>query len=496
MEWFSTLERVFTVYVTSAQGLSPPIYGRSSYRTSAIDIKTELRKLSNEGKASSQLKHYLCQACPKQCHTNHTAYFSLEPDKSTATLDKEKDETKPQEPDGTWKCHMAFKSTIASEDNLIWLRVVSTIVVDVPKSSPLALSHGVEEHASPSKSLTRDPLNTEPIKSNTRKRRASSTPVEVPEPKAQKTSWIHQAARHLSNTGLGIEVCPGYFAPHNPTPYAIMKMVDSSGCDHRIFYLPKEKRSAYGAARPDGVVRLRTVLDQRYHEKFDTLWILRLSRLVAEAVVRFDLRDSDRSPEDSVVFYDLRTAKEPAPFLEVNIKKPGFIGIGGTEVAGDRSNGHEEQENKEMDDDADLGRRHTLLNLGLILLKLGLERGKEPTQMPMGGVEGQQRYIIKRATDARIGSPKFPEVIKNCARFFTDNRSKNEEDRHQNNNGGGSGIIYNDDNDDQLFRESFYQKIVQPLKEMEAQLLSQQEKGKRWTRNGNGTGDDEHRVSG
>ena len=76
----------------------------------------------------------------------------------------------------------------------------------------------------------------------------------------------------------------------------------------------------------------------------------------------------------------------------------------------------------------------------------------------------RRKYIIKNASTVALGTIRYSDIIKNCVRFA-------DETQEQGKNHGGS------------FREGFYQKIVQPLKDKEDQLLLQQKEGKRWMGN-------------
>ena len=335
---------------------------------------------------------------------------------------------------------MAFKSTIADENSLIWLKVVSNMVVGVSMHPTQEMSHGFEDGSkseAPSESLKSTGLQ----KSN-RKRHRAPSPSQEPEPKAQKILH-HQTVGRTAAPRPGVEVCLEYLAQHNTTKYAIMKMVDNTGCHHRVFYLPEEQRSAYGV-RPD-YTSLGDLLKKQLHQQFDMLRILRLARLVAEAIVRFDLRDSDAGPKDSIVFYGPSTI-ELAPFLEVRIVKPEHAYSNEDEC----NNGH--------------GRCAVLLELGEILLQLGLERDKELAPPPLD-LDARRHYIVANARNVALGTIRYSDIIKKCARFSADRNKENNESNSE------------------TFRETFYQEVVQPLKEMEDQLLSQQKEGKRWSGN-------------
>jgi hypothetical protein len=93
---------------------------------------------------------------------------------------------------------------------------------------------------------------------------------------------------HLTSS---IELCPGFLTQDDMTTHAVMKMVDSGGFDHSMYCLARDERSAYG---PQTMTleeflqekKYRTLIKRRYSK-------LRLARLIAEAVLRFDVRDSD-----------------------------------------------------------------------------------------------------------------------------------------------------------------------------------------------------------
>lgn len=438
MRWFRTLCRLLNGYTKSADGLSGGKDPWANDESRLVDFKLELTTLLNEEETSLRLKQCLCQACPEQCHRHHTAYFSLEPQRSIVNW--EANDERHIEMDGTanmWQCHMAFKSTVASETSLIWLKVVSNMTARAVTHSVKETSEDVEDQVKMESSME-GVEDTKRPDLNTRKHRATS-PLQQPEPKAQKRV-PHQTVRHMPAPGPGIEVCLEYLAQHSPTQYAIMKMIDSSGCNHRLFYLPEERRSAYGVD-PDNI-SLRTLLNQKIHRGFDILQVLRLARLVAEAVVRFDLDGSDGSPKDRIVFYGLPT-EELVPFLEVVIMKPKCVSLDGYNNSDDQ------------------GRCEVLLELGEILLELGLEQGEELPRSPLR-LDLRRNHIIKHAKNVALGTIRYSEIIKNCV-YLTDETQKQDK-----NNGWG-------------FREGFYQKIVQPLKDIEDQLLSQEKEGKRWS---------------
>lgn len=388
----------------------------------------ELERLSREGRVSSMLHRCLCRACPEQSHELHTSYFSLQPEDTVATSLPSPSELARV----IWRCQMAFKSRSA-KDPYLWLRVVSSGASVVEEHLPES-NLGIHEPSS-----THDPQTPiEPTIKNPRKRRAASTPPE-PSRKApkirpgQSTRRVSELAPQSSPTSrMGMEVCPELLAQHD-LDTVVMNMIDDGGHNHNIFYLPKDKRPAHGTTDP---IALSTVLSKEQGLQFSygmhNKNILHLSRLIAEAVLRFDLRDSDPSPEQSVVFYQpLR--KGLAPFLKRDIRKPPHSST----VIDEEGN-------------SSGGRSELLANLGNILLQLGLLKDAKTRDLPPQNLSGRRNYIQRAAPDVRTHlGPGYHAVIMQCMALSE--------------HGGNTSV-------DGDFKEKYYHSIVKPLKEMEAYL--------------------------
>lgn len=457
VEWETPLKAKYDEYIEAVSVLP-----RDGGHIHQADLRQVMEKLTTEARASSNLKQCLCRACPEHCHTHHTAYLSLEPDTPHVSPEQLTENNHrivlAGSSEATW--HMAFKSTIAKMDTLIWLKVVSTVVVETSSSSSsprsvVQLPSRNDFHDSAilnTQTTEREDPEYVPDYDEPRKRRASSTPLEPP-CKLQMTK--PGQGRRMTDSGLhlpsGIEVCPEYLMQHDTAECAIIKMTDSSGCDYRIYYLPQAKRSAYGARAKD--ITLRQVLNNRHDKKYkrswNLLWIVRLARLVAEAVVRFDLRNSDTPPDESIVFYGVDKKDSDwflSPFLEVKIKKPktptsSLEAVRGTDL-------HQPPAPE---------RHHVLLNLGLILLQLGTKRDTK-LEKPPAGPDDIQNYISLNANKTATGvHQKYADAVQNCAWFFGNQKAMEET----------------------VFRDKFFKKILQPLKYCETIIDKQEKAGKR-----------------
>ncbi|GKT49618.1 uncharacterized protein ColSpa_09799 [Colletotrichum spaethianum] len=257
-----------------------------------------------------------------------------------------------------------------------------------------------------------------------------------PSQKTLKTQ-MGQSARRISapappaSLNREVQVCPEALSQHDTPDSLVMNMVDDCGTDHDLFCLPKDERPVSGdkSGKP---ITLSDILGSR-HSKF---WIIRISRLIAEAVLRFDLKDSDPSPESSVVFYK-SAEHDLTPFLERVIKKPTALSYA-------------------VDDDEHSSRPRSalLLNLAQILLQLGLIG--LPTPEKLRGIpqnDGERRsYISEKAlsTCSNMGDA-YSRVILSCVEFST-----------------WETHMYGDEK----FKEQYYRSIVKPLKGMEEALLS------------------------
>ncbi|KAK1981903.1 hypothetical protein LZ30DRAFT_718924 [Colletotrichum cereale] len=219
-----------------------------------------------------------------------------------------------------------------------------------------------------------------------------------------------------------------------------MKMTDDSGYIHDVFYLPKEKRPIHDTKLSDPVSLSDILGKGQLKHQYDKLCskrlsIIRVSRLIAEAVLRFDLRDRDPSPEDSVVFY-ISPENDLAPFLERVITKP-------------------KMPSAAVDDEDSSSRQRSLqlLKLGEILLQLGLPKSQRMRSPPLEP-NGRRIFIKSAVSDVRANmETTFSNVIISCVNF---------------------SARYEDESKwcEESFNKRFYRHIVQPLKDIERDLLS------------------------
>ncbi|KAI0904698.1 hypothetical protein F4823DRAFT_614099 [Ustulina deusta] len=429
-----------------------------------------LEQLSSDARTTSQFKKCLCRVCPEGCHNYHTAYLSLEPDNlgnargiSAAGSPTARTEGNPVI---IWQCDMAFKSTVTKRDTLIWLKVKSNMnTVSHPPSniaSSLCTSFDNDEAS-----------NTELQKPHaiadrpSRKHRASSMPPE-PAFKALKThlGQSHSDTDPAVGIASRIELCPEFLAQHDATEHAVMKMADSSGCEHSIFYLAQEERSMYGAKSITLDELLRSRHEAKHRSFLGGLFSkLRLARVIAEAMLRFDLRDSDRAPEKSIFVHGLsakRTAgysvaglapfsvdaMKPGLFLAITLEKQQQQCIATVPSAGSLGASSNEGAGKAA------GRASVLVNLGMILLRIGTERDDQLDHAPMGS-DQMREFISANAEKTQI-NPLYADAVRACAWFFEDD----------------------DVTTDEVFRDRFFSKIVQPLKFCERLILQDREKGR------------------
>ncbi|GKT65796.1 hypothetical protein ColTof3_13135 [Colletotrichum tofieldiae] len=327
---------------------------------------------------------------------------------------------------------MAFKSTVTKKTSLIWLRVESSLVRTETSSDDISETRDANLEA-----VSGSSEYSETLIPNPKKRRAESMAVGSSH-KALKTE-MGQSARRVSapapptSLDRGFQVCPEVFGQHDIPDSFIMNMVDNSGTDHHLFCLPKDERPVTSDKSGEPIA-LSDILGSR-RSKF---WIIRISRLIAEAVLRFDLKDSDPSPENSVVFYK-SAEHDLAPFLERVIKKPTAISYAVDD--GEHSSGT---------------RSALLLNLAQILLQLGLIG--LPTPEKLRGIpqnESERRsYISEKAPSTCINmGDAYSQVILSCVEFSA-------WEKHMYGN--------------EKFKEQYYRSIVKPLKGMEDALLSYQ----------------------
>ncbi|KAI0449047.1 hypothetical protein F5B21DRAFT_75719 [Xylaria acuta] len=411
-----------------------------------------LQKLFIDARASSRLKQCLCRVCPEECHGSHTAFLKLEPEIPDAVTNSLAGEVPPKEenPEAMWQCHMAFKSTVTRKETLIWLKVVSNITVShLPLTVANSMSMSIDGPRGPEDGSNK--LESEGMSHDRplRKRRASSTPPE-PAFKAQKM-YPRQFHRHPDLAASSIELCPEFLTQHNATEHAVMKMVDNGGCDHSIYYLAEGERVAYGANN----ITLDDLLQKRHTQRYRTLLPkfskLRLSRLIAEAVLRFDLRDSDPRPENSIYVHGLglkgasrggelpslfiNDHNLPALFLEITLKKQ-HESTSSPGVLANDNNGR---------GNGTTGRENVLVDLGMILLRISVESDDklELKRVP-SSLSGRRKFISENSGESKIGG-HYSQVVRNCAWFFE-----------------GDEVMT-----DEQFRDKFFLEIVQPLKRLE-----------------------------
>lgn len=216
-----------------------------------------------------------------------------------------------------------------------------------------------------------------------------------------------------------------------------MNMMDENGFDHHLFCLPKRERPK-DEAKGSHPITLSTILELGKHDRTrksgrdtDGLWIVQLSRLIAEAVLRFDLRNSDGSMVKNIVFYK-SSKHDLTPFLEVDIKKsdltPNIVE-------------HEKYVAQQ--------RIERLLDLGEILLQLGLYR-QERLKCPLGN-QDRRSFVLKKAPDVRRNmNNAYSSVMESCIRL---------------------SIMWEDPNYlEEVFKETYYESIVKPLRDMEDSL--------------------------
>lgn len=442
--WYKRLEYKFGAYVDAAfPFISHP------RPTDRADLAQILDKLSTESHVSSHLKRCLCLACPQQCHSCHTAYLRLEPQKSVASSALAAEKASKQGSETSFEAiwHMAFKSTVAKEPRLIWFRVVSTIALrTLSQSSPavqLPRGNRIQETARISSQTEKDPQLADTIAAASKKRRASSSLPE-PAPKLVKTTSRHAESQDLnSERWSGIEICPEYLTWNQNinSEHAIVKITDSNIGDHQMFYLPrstyrkKTKNISLGEA-------IRHKLQRSQEPSGTLLWVARTARLVAEAVVRFDLRDDDGTLEDSIVFHEASPVELDAhtwPFIKIKLEKTNTpLSTGAAIDINDQQQWRWET------------RRHVLLNLGIVLVQLGTHRDDvNDLQIPPTGPEAKQGFIMSHVRRTQKGmSEKYASAVQSCASLFSTAEVAGEEE----------------------FLKRFLEMVIQPLKECEETL--------------------------
>ncbi|KAF6809850.1 hypothetical protein CSOJ01_06681 [Colletotrichum sojae] len=216
-----------------------------------------------------------------------------------------------------------------------------------------------------------------------------------------------------------------------------MNMMDENGFDHHLFCLPKRERPK-DEAKGSHPITLSAILELGKHDRTrksgrdtDGLWIMQLSRLIAEAVLRFNLRNSDGSMVKSIVFYK-SSKHDLTPFLEVKIKKSDLT----PNVVEDEKYVAQQ-------------RIERLLDLGEILLQLGLYR-QERLKFPLGS-QARRSFVREKAPDVcRNMNIAYSSVIESCIRL---------------------SIMWENPNYlEEAFKEAYYESIVKPLRDMEDSL--------------------------
>ncbi|KAF6788204.1 hypothetical protein CMUS01_16407 [Colletotrichum musicola] len=384
--------------------------------------KLNLKKLSVEVQVSTLFNQFLRRACSESCHESHWAYFSLEAELSNSDCY----ESSTGNEDNVWKCHMAFKSSTKKKGSLIWLRAKSTVgTLDQLSPTPLRAS------PRPSSEIphTLPATDHEAQRSNPKKRRAASTPPGSPR-KFQKTRptqnsrRISEPAPHsTSYLSLGTQVCPETLGYNDSSTHLVMNMVDENGFDHQLLCLPKDERP-----RDEDKISEPITLSAILESSNTRLWILQLSRLIAEAVLRFDLRNSDDSMADSVVFYK-SSKHDLTPFMELEIRKSDLA----TNV---------------VDDERYVAQHlsQRLLDLGMILLRLGLLEKLKPRSLLKE--DKLRSFVREKASDVcgNMGNA-YSGVIKSCIKLS----EKCEEPAYR-----GEG-----------FKGTYYGSVLKPLRALE-----------------------------
>ena len=240
-----------------------------------------------------------------------------------------------------------------------------------------------------------------------------------------------------------IQVCPEYLAQHEGTDRVVMQMVDARGSPHRIYYLPKHLRPLDDGhiTLPDLLYRISKQGDYKYRYRMS--WRVHMARLIAEAALRFNRLGANRQrhTNDNIIFYPSPTAPGLEPFIEVQIEKgeEANANVGAEAGIGVNNAAHTRRRGK------------LLLNLGLVLLQLGLLEQFDGSP-DFIGEEKCRLFILERCDDIRNGmSDVYADVVSSCANFFQDENSDMEEDEVE-------------------FRERYYHLIVHPLKQLDGTL--------------------------
>ena len=436
----------------------------------------QLQRLSLEGLAASRLYQCLCRACPVEDHEKHTAFLGLE--SGSGAVDNQTEH------------HMAIESRMGN--TLIWLRVVSVMSRASNQREPAGA-------AGP-------PLLTEP-ETRGGKGQLSEDYALHPPSKVQKRETDHTAtSRRYANlisdrptdhhyrriqdhSAMQIQVCPEYLAQHNDD-LLVMQIGDVSSICHRIYFLPKDKQPL----KPCESISLAKMLQARRvpekilkrsrmasRETQGMLWIVRVARLVSEAILRFDWRDSRcRWKSDNVIFYtpSQDCVAEHGPFLKVNLESTRGHHSGGTTTtsttANDNSSAIDNDRTPVMITNGD-GHEKALLNLGFILLQLGLFEPIEAS-LEIMGEEDCREYILHHTTPGKLAEfiitgDEYINVVRRCANFFSPIIPTLSSDSTTLSHGGqtvASKEKYSVS--EEIFRKEYYRSIISPLRKLENEL--------------------------
>lgn len=171
------------------------------------------------------------------------------------------------------------------------------------------------------------------------------------------------------------------------------------------------------------------------YSDYSVRWRLRNARLIAEAVLRFELfEQSDLKLHKHIVYYRLSTALLE-PFLTVTIPKNSQPSRR-LSAAGESQQGIRVKWMQEL-----------LVELGVVLLFLGLSPKDMPLENWSFSTERGRLCIEEEASRTEMGINYF-KVLVSCANFF-----QNEQEMP---------CSVAD------FREKYFEKIVQPLQDAES----------------------------
>lgn len=396
-----------TTFEDLAVELTKLIETTESWAASSAKTFQDLKFFSIESCASAGIYQSLCLACPVSEHEakGHTAQISLIMPHPLPKEQKRKREKGPP-PTTECECHMAIKSTVNDTEKrsiCIWLKVVSNVTHDRLEMS---------------------------------KRRPSHSGMA---PKGRQTAKTRRASTDTSSSAPPpIRVCPEYLAQYEKHNVLVMQMEDPRGTSHNVYYLPSSGRPCDdlddGVAWPISLWELLDLIDEQteYEVLCDLPWQVHTARLVAEAVLRFDRLGPNRGlAKDEVIFYRSHARRDVKPFLQVEIQKSDGSA---SNTVGGKSEGDYK------------ARRAILLNLGRILLELGLLKKVHLKSNELA----DQNLIREHCSDIGIGE-KYANVVRSCINFF--NSSKNNQSK-----------------DVVGFQQKYYEMVVYPLQQMDETL--------------------------